>query len=239
MTYPSTDQSSAPVQAPADPGAAVQEYRSAPQMQAEIARLRAYGWHVAGVAIRDERKGNTAATVLLFIAGWFTLFLTWPLMYWTWPRRSDVFVITYTEGAGRPWFMPPSPTRRRPGALKGLVWGRKATWANIIWHGFMAWMLVGSVQNTHIDERYGVFAVVAAGMAVWFLLLVWLIGSISLALIWLVSMPKRSTAVYGPQGQQTLVTESEAKRWVEREGWSYFPQPPHGGSPLPLPPGSR
>ena len=101
MTYPSFDQPGGPVHVPAGAGIAVQEYRSAPEMQAEMARLSAYGWHVAGIATRDERKGSAAATVLLFIVGWFVLFLTWPLMYWTRPRSSDVFVVTYTMGARR------------------------------------------------------------------------------------------------------------------------------------------
>ena len=129
---------------------------------------------------------------------------------------------------------------------------RKATLANIIWNGLMAWLLVGGLQNTQLDsaETFGVFSIIAVGMAVWFLLVIWFIGFIVLALIWLVSQPKRNTAVYGPQRQQMMVTEKEAKRRVEREGWSYYPQPPYpqqqhqgqqapqgGGGPLQPPAG--
>ena len=240
MTYPRTDQPGGPLQAPAGSGIAVQEYRSAPEMQAEMARLRAHGWYLASYAIRDERKGNAVATVLLFIVGWFALFLTWPLMYWTWPRSSDVFVVTYTVGASPSWSTDPPPmTRRRPTVSGGLVRWRKATWANIIWNALMAWLLVGGLQNTQVDERYGAFAIIALGMAVQGLLVIWFVGSITLALIWLVSMPKRNTAVFGPQGRHAMLTEQDAKRWVEREGWSYFPQPPSGGPPRPPPAGPR
>ncbi len=232
MSYPSSDRHGGPVQVPTGPGVAAREYRSAPEMQAEMARLSAHGWHVAGITTCDERTGNAAATVLLFVVGWFVLFLTWPLMYWTWPRSSDVFMVTYTMGARRSWWEPehgPPSSVARSGRLgrESLLRWRKATWANIIWNGFMAWLLVGSLQNTQIDERYGAFAYIATGVAVWTLLVIWFIGSIILALIWLASQPERDTAIYGPQGQRMIVTEEEARRWVDGDGWSYYPRPPY------------
>lgn len=231
MTHPGSDRHGGPVQVPTGPGVAALEYRSAPEMQADIARLGAHGWHVAGIATRSHHKGNAAATVLLFVVGWFVLFLTWPLMYWTWPRSSDVFMVTYTMGARRSWWEPergPPSSVARSGRLgrENLLRLRKATWANIIWNGFMAWLLVGSLQNTQIDERYGAFAYIATGMAVWGLLVTWFVGSVILALGWLVSQPERDTAIYGPQRRRMMVTQKEAKRRVEREGWSYFPKPP-------------
>jgi hypothetical protein len=42
-----------------------------------------------------------------------------------------------------------------------------------------------------------------------------------LLLVWLVSRPKNNTVVYGPQGQQVMVSEREAKRRVEKGGWTY------------------
>lgn len=43
-----------------------------------------------------------------------------------------------------------------------------------------------------------------------------------LLLIWFLSRPKKSVIVYGPQGQQVMLSAREAKRRVETsEGWSY------------------
>ncbi len=103
---------------------------------------------------------------------------------------------------------------------------RKSTWANVIWNGLMAWLLVDGLQNTQVDETYGALAIILPVIAVWSLLVIWFIGFIILALIWLVSVPKRDTAIYGPQGQWMWVTENDAKRRVEKEGWTYQPPQP-------------
>jgi hypothetical protein len=81
---------------------------------------------------------------------------------------------------------------------------RKATWAVVIWAVLFA-VSVG-VSEVLGDSTLGE----SVGYAGWPFLLVWF-----------VSRPKSNTLVFGPQGQQVMVSEREAKRRVEKEGWSY------------------
>ncbi len=112
---------------------------------------------------------------------------------------------------------------------------RKATWAILIWTALMAYVLFDGLQSTQAEsaERYGVFYFVVLGFALWGVLLIWFVGFLILAVVWLVSMPKPNMLIYDPQGRWMVVTEKEAKRRVEREGWTY--QPPYGWPP-PRPP---
>jgi hypothetical protein len=49
-----------------------------------------------------------------------------------------------------------------------------------------------------------------------------------LLLIWILSRPKRRIVIYGPQGEQVLLPEREARRRVEAsEGWSFRSDPYH------------
>ena len=52
----------------------------------------------------------------------------------------------------------------------------------------------------------------------------WFLGFIVFGLIWLMSRPKDNVLVYGPRGQQMTVSEKEAKKRVEKQGWSYTPK---------------
>ncbi len=129
-----------------------------------------------------------------------------------------------------------------------LVRWRKATWALIIWTALMAYVLFDNLWSTEVEsaERYGAFWYVLTGLSI---LSIWFIGLIILALVWFMSRPKANTPIYGPQGQWMRVTEKEAKRRVEKEGWTYQPprlypqqpyqgqQPPYGGPPQPPPAG--
>ena len=41
-------------------------------------------------------------------------------------------------------------------------------------------------------------------------------------ILWFLSRPRNNTVVFGPQGQQVMLSEQEAKRRVENlQGWSY------------------
>jgi hypothetical protein len=124
---------------------------------------------------------------------------------------------------------------------------RKATWALIIWTALMAvWLFYALANPATSEERYVPFVIVFTAIA---LILCWFIGLVILALVWFMSRPKANTPIYGPQGQWMRVTEKEAKRRVEKEGWTYQPprlypqqpyqgqQPPYGGPPRPPPAG--
>lgn len=114
---------------------------------------------------------------------------------------------------------------------------RKMTWAILIWTGlFVAWGVSagGAVSNNCAGEVGDALAACQAGTAIGgglaftFIFFLWFVGFIVLALIWFMSRPRASVMVYGPQGQQVAVTESEAKRRV-KQGWTYAP----GGSVAP------
>ena len=70
---------------------------------------------------------------------------------------------------------------------------------------------------------------IGGGIGVTFLIIIWFIGFIVLGLVWLMSRPKDNVLVYGPQGQQMTVSEKDAKRRVEKQGWTY--QPPSAPPP--------
>jgi hypothetical protein len=107
---------------------------------------------------------------------------------------------------------------------------RKATWALLIWNVLMVIWIVGGVgavgdncageTGDALELCQGATAV-GAGIGVTFLIVIWFIGFIVLGLIWLMSRPKENVVVYGPSGQQVTVSEKEAKRRVEKQGWSY------------------
>ena len=128
---------------------------------------------------------------------------------------------------------------------------RKATWAIVIWTSVVALPFLPFFPPATGDyqmERWTLAFLAGASLFV-----VWLIGFIPLSIIWFLSRPKQDVAVYGPQGQQLMVSEKEAKHWVETEGWAYQPpedeaaaidwlnarqwgpppggQPPYGGPP--------
>lgn len=165
------------------------------------------------------------------------------------PRSMRSYAVSPGAAAVRhhwPWCR---PQRHREGAL---VRWRKATWAIVIWTALMACWLLFGVLNPEGEsaEKYGVFYVMAVGVGIFF---IWLFGVLILTIVWLLSRPKPNTAIYGPQGQWMRVTEKEARRRVEKQGWSYRPpqlyilrpysqqdqeqQPPYGGPPQPPPAG--
>lgn len=107
---------------------------------------------------------------------------------------------------------------------------RKATWAIVIWTVLMAlWVVtgVGSVSNNCAGQAGDQLAAcqagtaIGGGIAVTFLIMLWFIGFVVLALIWFMSRAKENVAVFGPAGQQVMVSEKEAKKRVEKQGWTY------------------
>lgn len=107
---------------------------------------------------------------------------------------------------------------------------RKATWALVIWTAIFAiWIAAGtgSVANNCAglvgDDltlcQSG--TAIGGGLAVTFLIFLWFMGFVVLSLVWFMSRPKNNVAVFGPNGQHVMVSEKEAKRRVEKQGWTY------------------
>jgi hypothetical protein len=65
---------------------------------------------------------------------------------------------------------------------------------------------------------------VGGGIGVTFIFFIWFIVFVVLSIIWFMTRGRTTVVVYGPQGQQASVAESEAKKRVEKQGWSYTPR---------------
>jgi hypothetical protein len=88
---------------------------------------------------------------------------------------------------------------------------RKATWSLVIWSAlFLGWVIAGMAAN-----------IAVAGQIV-----TWFVGSALLGLVWFMSRSRFNTQIFGPHGQQRIVTAKNAKRRVERRGWSYTASAP-------------
>jgi hypothetical protein len=70
-------------------------------------------------------------------------------------------------------------------------------------------------------------ATVGTGLAIGMLFMLWFIGFVVGAIVWFATRPRNDTVVYGPEGQQAIVSEKEARRRVA-DGWTYQLT---GGSP--------
>lgn len=110
---------------------------------------------------------------------------------------------------------------------------RKATWALVIWTVLMGIWLVAGIGNVSNNcagqtgsalETCQAATAIGGGIGAGIIVVIWFIGFLVLGLIWLMSRPKENVAVYGPQGQQVMVSEKEAKKRVEKLGWSYTPR---------------
>ena len=55
--------------------------------------------------------------------------------------------------------------------------------------------------------------------------IVWLIAIALVAVLWLASRPRQNVHIFGPNGQEWIVTAITAERRV-RSGWSYQPLAP-------------
>jgi hypothetical protein len=87
----------------------------------------------------------------------------------------------------------------------------------------MAVWIVGGISAT--AEKAGESTAYAAGatIGVTLLFLMWLLVLAPLALVWFATRPKNNVVVYGPLGQQTMVSEKEAAKRVAKQGWTYQP----------------
>jgi len=111
---------------------------------------------------------------------------------------------------------------------------RKATWAILIFSALMLiWIIAGVSANSNNCAGMTGDALttcqagtaIGGGIGVTLIVIIWFVGFIVLGLIWLMSRPKDNVLVYGPNGQQVTVSEKEAKRRVDKQGWTYQPPP--------------
>jgi hypothetical protein len=106
------------------------------------------------------------------------------------------------------------------------------SWALLIWTAvFVLWGVsgAGAVSNNCAGLSGNELSTCQAGTAIGggiglsLIFFLWFIGFIVLAIVWFMTRPRNNVVVYGPQGQQVTVSESEARRRVEKQGWSYSP----------------
>jgi len=101
---------------------------------------------------------------------------------------------------------------------------RKMTWAIVIWTGLcFLWVFAGLSEASKVTGAGTTAYAAGVTIGVTFIIFVWFLVLIPLALIWFATRPKENVVVYGPAGQQVTVSEKEARRRVEREGWTYRP----------------
>lgn len=102
---------------------------------------------------------------------------------------------------------------------------RKATWLIILWTGLFLYLAFSPTMVTTAcpagDPTCAAAAAVAVGIAISMLFGVWFVGFIILAIIWFMTRPSHNVEVFGPSGQRVMLSESDARRRVERDGWTY------------------
>lgn len=117
---------------------------------------------------------------------------------------------------------------------------RVTTWAILVWTGVMAVGTVAAFLGIGRDcaELTGSElsacqsdAWIRGGVGLALLVLLWLVVFVPLGIVWFVSRPKENVTVFGPAGQQVMVSEGEARKRVELQGWSYQKSSPGEASP--------
>jgi hypothetical protein len=107
---------------------------------------------------------------------------------------------------------------------------RKASWAILVWTVLMAVGILAAALGIG-DECVGLSgsdlsacrtdAWTRGGIGLALLLFLWFVGFVPLAIFWFVSRPKENVTVFGPAGQQVMLSEAEARKRVEQQGWTY------------------
>lgn len=107
---------------------------------------------------------------------------------------------------------------------------RKAMWAILVWTVLMGVGILAAALNIGRDcvgltgsdlTACQADAWIRGGIGLTLLLFLWFVGFVPLAIVWFVSRPKENVTVFGPAGQQVMLSEDEAKRRVEQPGWTY------------------
>jgi hypothetical protein len=110
---------------------------------------------------------------------------------------------------------------------------RIATWAILIWTAVMAVGILAAFLGIGGDcvglagselSACQSDAWVRGGIGLTLLVLLWVVVAIPMAIVWFMSRPKENVVVFGPSGQQVMLSETEARKRVEQPGWSYQKQ---------------
>lgn len=114
---------------------------------------------------------------------------------------------------------------------------RVVTWAILIWTAFMALGMFAAFLGIG-DDCAGMTgsALSACQGSAWtrgaiglgLLLFLWFVIVSPMVIVWLISRPKENVAVFGPAGQQVMLSEHEARKRVEQPGWAYQRHEPGG-----------
>jgi hypothetical protein len=112
---------------------------------------------------------------------------------------------------------------------------RKMSWTILIWTAlFVLWAAtgLGAVSNNCAGlsgsalTNCQAITAVGGGIGLSIIFSMWFVGFIVLAVVWFATRPKSNVVIYGPQGQQVTLPEGEARRRVEKQGWTYQPPTP-------------
>jgi hypothetical protein len=68
------------------------------------------------------------------------------------------------------------------------------------------------------------------GVGLALLVLLWFVVLLPFAVVWFVSRPKENVIVFGPDGQQVILSEGEARKRVDEQGWTYQKPTPNGAA---------
>ena len=107
---------------------------------------------------------------------------------------------------------------------------RLATWAIRIWTALMAIGIVAAFLGIGGDcvgltgsdlSACQRDAWVRGGVGLTLLALLWFVVFVPMGIVWFVSRPRENVVVFGPAGQQVMLSEDEARKRVEQQGWSY------------------
>jgi hypothetical protein len=107
---------------------------------------------------------------------------------------------------------------------------RTVTWAVLIWTAAMALGMLGAflgiggdcagLAGTELTAcEASAWARGAVGLTL--LVLLWLLIAAPLAIAWSRTRPKENVIVFGPAGQQVMLSEDEARKRVAQPGWTY------------------
>lgn len=107
---------------------------------------------------------------------------------------------------------------------------RLATWAMLLWTALMALGIGAAFLGIGDDCRAlsgAAFtecqadAWVRGGIGLSLLLFLWFVVMVPMAIVWFLTRPKANVTVFGPEGQQVMLPEDEARRRVATLGWTY------------------
>jgi hypothetical protein len=107
---------------------------------------------------------------------------------------------------------------------------RVSSWTILIWTGAMglgilaAFLGIGGdcagLTGSELTScQADAWARGSVGLAL--LVFLWFIVAAPLALLWSRSRPRPDVTVFGPDGQQVMLSEAEARERVSQPGWTY------------------